>query len=406
MTDLFWPGDGRAGALMSDWALLTAMESVENAWLDALVEHKIAPVEAQAEIRGLLSENDLGALADGAEAGGNPVIGLVEMLRKRLSSEPARWLHRGLTSQDVLDTALMICLRDVLDRLDGELRVQVEGLRGLVSEHRSTPMVGRTLTQHAVPITFGLKAANWLTGLLDAAEALAGVRSWLSVQLGGAAGTLAASTELARLRGLPEPAQVSWQLVESVANALGLAPSVPWHTSRWVVTAAGDALVGCTDAYGRIAADVATLSRQEIAELAEGTGGGSSTMPQKHNPVLSVLIRRSALTGPALASTLHLAAATNVDERPDGSWHAEWATLRDLARRTVVAASQASELITGLLVDQDRMAANLAAAAGIEAEQQSMADLAGGEPSKDYLGATELIIDRVLARADQRLGAV
>jgi len=406
MTDLFWPGDGRAGALMSDWALLTAMESVENAWLDALVEHKIAPVEAQAEIRGLLSENDLGALADGAEAGGNPVIGLVEMLRKRLSSEPARWLHRGLTSQDVLDTALMICLRDVLDRLDGELRVQVEGLRGLVSEHRSTPMVGRTLTQHAVPITFGLKAANWLTGLLDAAEALEGVRPRLPVQLGGAAGTLAASTELARLRRLPEPAQVSWQLVESVANALGLAPSVPWHTSRWVVTAAGDALVGCTDAYGRIAADVATLSRPEIAELAEGTGGGSSTMPQKHNPVLSVLIRRSALTGPALASTLHLAAATNVDERPDGSWHAEWATLRDLARRTVVAASQASELITGLLVDQDRMAANLAAAVGIEAEQQSMADLAGGEPSKDYLGATELIIDRVLARADQRLGAV
>jgi 3-carboxy-cis,cis-muconate cycloisomerase len=406
MTDLFWPGDGRAGALMSDWALLTAMESVENAWLDALVEHKIAPVEAQAEIRGLLSENDLGALADGAEAGGNPVIGLVEMLRKRLSSEPARWLHRGLTSQDVLDTALMICLRDVLDRLDGELRVQVEGLRGLVSEHRSTPMVGRTLTQHAVPITFGLKAANWLTGLLDAAEALEGVRPRLPVQLGGAAGTLAASTELARLRRLPEPAQVSWQLVESVANALGLAPSVPWHTSRWVVTAAGDALVGCTDAYGRIAADVATLSRPEIAELAEGTGGGSSTMPQKHNPVLSVLIRRSALTGPALASTLHLAAATNVDERPDGSWHAEWATLRDLARRTVVAASQASELITGLLVDQDRMAANLAAAVGIEAEQQSMADLAGGEPSKDYLGATELIIDRVLARADQRPGAV
>jgi 3-carboxy-cis,cis-muconate cycloisomerase len=406
MTDLFWPGDGRAGALMSDWALLTAMELVENAWLDALVEHKIAPVEAQAEIRGLLGESDLGALADGAEAGGNPVIGLVEMLRRRLSSEPARWLHRGLTSQDVLDTALMICLRDVIDRLDDEMGGQVEGLRRLVSEHRSTSMVGRTLTQHAVPITFGLKAANWLTGLLDAEEALAGVRSRLQVQLGGAAGTLAASTELAHLRGLSEPAQVSWQLVESVASSLGLVLSVPWHTSRSVVTAAGDALVGCTDAYGRIAADVATLSRPEIAELAEGTGGGSSTMPQKHNPVLSVLIRRSALTGPPLASTLHFAAATNVDERPDGSWHAEWATLRDLARRTVVAASQASELITGLLVDQDRMAANLAAAAGIEAEQQSMVDLAGGEPSKDYLGATELIIDRVLARADQRLGAV
>jgi 3-carboxy-cis,cis-muconate cycloisomerase len=300
----------------------------------------------------------------------------------------------------------MLCLRDVIDRLAEELRGQIEGLRGLVVEHRSTPMVGRTLTQYAVPITFGLKAANWLTGLLDAAEALAGVRARLPVQLGGAAGTLAASTELARLRGLSEPAQVSWRLVESVAGALGLAPSVPWHTSRSVVTAAGDALVGCTDAYGRIAADVATLSRPEIGELAEGSGGGSSTMPQKHNPVLSVLIRRAALTGPPLASTLHLAAATNVDERPDGSWHAEWATLRDLARRTVVAASQASELITGLAVDQDRMAANLAAAAGIEAEQQAMAGLIGAEPSKEYLGATELIIERVLARAAQWSGVV
>jgi 3-carboxy-cis,cis-muconate cycloisomerase len=403
---LFWPGDGRAGALMTDWALLTAMESVEHAWLDALVEHKIAPAEAQTEIRGLLSENDLATLADGAEAGGNPVIGLVQMLRERLSSEPGRWVHRGLTSQDVLDTALMMCVRDVLDRLEEELRGQVEGLCGLVSEHRSTPMVGRTLTQHAVPITFGIKAANWLTGLLDAAEALAGVRSRLPVQLGGAAGTLAASTELARLRGLPEPAQVSWRLVSSVASALGLAPAVPWHTSRGVITAAGDALVDCTDAYGRIAADVAMLSRPEIGELAEGAGGSSSTMPQKRNPVLSVLIRRTALTAPPLASTLHLAAATNVDERPDGSWHAEWATVRDLARRTVVAASQASELINRLVVDQDRMATNLAAAAGIEAEQQAMAGLVGGEPSKDYLGATELIIDRVLTRAGQRPGSV
>jgi 3-carboxy-cis,cis-muconate cycloisomerase len=403
---LFWPGDTRAGALMSDSALLTAMESVEHAWLEALVEHKIAPAEAQSEVRGLVSEEDLAVLADGAEAGGNPVIGLVEMLRERVSAEPARWVHRGLTSQDVLDTALMICLREVVDRLHEELRTQIESLRGLVSEHQSTPMVGRTLTQHAVPISFGLKAANWLTGVLGAAETLAGVRSRLPVQLGGAAGTLAASTELARLRGLPEPAQVSWRLIESVASSLRLTPSVPWHTSRSVVTAAGDALVGCTDAYGRIAADVATLSRPEIAELAEGSGGGSSTMAQKRNPVRSVLLRRAALAAPPLASTLHLAAATNVDERPDGSWHAEWATLRDLARRTVVAASQASELITELIVDQDRMAANLAAASGIAAEQQAMADLIGAEPSKEYLGATELIIDRVLARAAQRPGAV
>jgi 3-carboxy-cis,cis-muconate cycloisomerase len=406
MTDLFWPGDERAGALMSDWALLTAMEAVEHAWLEALVEQGVAPAQARADITGMLHRNDIAILAHDAEAGGNPVIGLVGLLRGRLGSEPARWLHRGLTSQDVLDTALMLCLRDVVAQLDVELSGQIKGLRGLVVAHRATPMVGRTLTQHAVPITFGLKVAGWLTGLLDAGEELARVRSRLPVQLGGAAGTLAASTELARLRGLAHPEQVSWRLVESAARTLGLAASVPWHTSRAVVTAAGDALVSCTDAYGRIATDVATLSRPEIGELAEGTGGGSSTMPQKQNPVLSVLIRRSALAGPPLASTLHLAAATTVDERPDGSWHAEWATLRDLARRTVVAGSQASELISGLVVDEARMAANLAAARGVQAEQRAMAEVAGGEPSEDYLGASQLIIDQVLARAARRAGVV
>jgi 3-carboxy-cis,cis-muconate cycloisomerase len=293
---------------MSDWALLTAMESVEHAWLEALVKHKIAPAEAQTEIQGLLSENDLAPLADSAEAVGNPVIAMVQLLRERLGSEPARWLHRGLTSQDVLDTALMLCLRNVIDRLAEELRGQIEGLRGLVVEHRSTPMVGRTLTQHAVPITFGLKAANWLTGLLDAAEALAGARARLPVQLGGAAGTLAASTELARLCGLSEPAQVSWRLVGSVAGALRLAPSVPWHP-RSVVTTAGDALVGCTDGTAdrrRCRHVVAAGDRR----AGRGGGGGSSTMPQKRNPVLSVLIRRAALTAPPFCLTLHLAAAT------------------------------------------------------------------------------------------------
>ena len=172
MSDLFWPGDERAGALLSDAELLRAMESVEAAWLEALVAAGIAPAEARNPVRGLVGPDDVAAVAQAAEAGGNPVIPLVGLLRDRLPGESARWLHRGLTSQDVLDTALVLLLRDVLDRLDTELHRQVGELLRLTTTYAEVAEVGRTLTQHAVPITFGLKTAGWLTGVLDAADAL------------------------------------------------------------------------------------------------------------------------------------------------------------------------------------------------------------------------------------------
>jgi 3-carboxy-cis,cis-muconate cycloisomerase len=188
-----------------------------------------------------------------------------------------------------------------------------------------------------------------------------------------------------------------------VAVRLGLADALPWHTVRTTVTRLGDALVRCTDAWGRIANDVLTLSRPEIGELSEGTGGGSSTMPHKANPVLSVLVRRAALTGPMAAAQLHLAAAEADDERPDGAWHTEWATLRDLGRRTVVAASQTTELLAGLQVHPGRMKDNLAAALpSVLAEQRTMAGLSGHEAGDDpagYLGLADLIIDTAIERA-------
>jgi 3-carboxy-cis,cis-muconate cycloisomerase len=398
VTDLFWPGDERAGALLSDARWLSAMESVESAWLGALVSAGIAPDAARHDVRGLVGPGDLESIAAGAEAGGNPVIGLVTLLRERLPAEPARWLHRGLTSQDVIDTGLVLCLREALDRLRTEYRRQIEQLIMLATNHVDTGEVGRTLTQHAVPITFGLKVAGWLSGMVDAAEGVMTAREGLAVQLGGAAGTLAASTELARLRGLVDPVAVSWQLVETTAAALGLPARPPWHTVRSPLTRAADALVGCTDAYGHVGADVTTLSRPEIGELAEGSGGGSSTMPHKRNPALSVLIRRAALAAPGLAATLHLAAGTTVDERPDGAWHAEWATLRDLGRRTVVASSQTTDLLAGLRVDADRMATNLQAAAGTDAEQISMIELIDGAPDSRYRGASVFFVDAAVRR--------
>jgi 3-carboxy-cis,cis-muconate cycloisomerase len=401
MTDLFWPGDQRAGDLFSDEALLAAMVAVEQLWLDALVGTGIAPASAAAsDLRGLVSPGHTEWLANESESGGNPAMALVSLLRDGLREghpEAARWLHRGLTSQDVVDTALMVCAGEAVARIRLALREQVRLLAELAETHRATPMVARTLTQHAVPTTFGLKVAGWLTGVLDAYDEVAALV--LPVQVGGAAGTLAATVELAA--HLPDPVRTATGLALELATGLGLTPSTPWHTSRSTITRLGDASVRCTDAWGRIANDVLTLSRPEIGELAEGTGGGSSTMPHKANPVLSTLVRRAALTTPQLGATLHLAAAESADDRSAGPWHAEWATLRTLLRRTVVAGEQTTELVGALRVHGDRMAETLAAAAeDARAEQRSMADLAGTPGGGAYLGATEALLEAPLARAE------
>jgi 3-carboxy-cis,cis-muconate cycloisomerase len=406
MSDLFWPGDERAGTTMTEASFLAAMVRVEEAWLAELVASGIAPYSAKADLAGLVGHDDVDALSVQSEAGGNPVIPLVALLRDRIresDADAARWVHRGLTSQDVVDTALMLCLRDAVDSVEDELRDQVEALSHLADAHRSTVMAGRTLTQHAVPITFGLKVSGWLIGVLDAAAALGRARTGLAAQVGGAAGTLAAVTQLARTAALDDPAAVAVTLADGLAGALGLAARPPWHTSRGPVTAVGDALVAVTDAWGRIAADVATLARPEIGELAEpdvAGRGGSSTMPQKQNPVLSVLVRRAALTAPGLGATLHTAAALAVDERPDGSWHAEWATLRTLARQTVVAGSQTTELVSGLRVDARRMAETVDTARdALMAEQRSVTSDDHDDRPKDYLGATGRFVDLALTRA-------
>ncbi|MDT5338700.1 MAG: 3-carboxy-cis,cis-muconate cycloisomerase [Mycobacterium sp.] len=393
MTDLFWPGDHLAGESMSDAAFLRAMLAVEQAWLDGLVAAEIAPAAAAFELSAIGGAGDVEQIARRADADGNPVSGLVALLRGRAPEPASSWLHRGLTSQDVVDTALMLCLRDVLTRVADDVATQVDALTALVEMHRSTPMLARTLTQAALPSTAGVKLASWLSGVLDAAEPLAGVRAALPVQIGGAVGTLAAIVELAG------SVDAAIALGDSVAAKLGLAPAPPWHTTRAPVTRVGDLLVGFCDAWGHLASDVATGSRTEIGEFVEGHGGGSSTMPHKNNPVRSVLIRRTALAAGPLGATLHTASATSVDERADGAWHAEWATMRTLARRTVVAAVHTSELVTGLRVDTERAAANLAAAGDLAAEQRTMADLAGREPNPTYLGAADRLVDAALDRA-------
>ncbi|MDQ6895701.1 MAG: lyase family protein [Actinomycetota bacterium] len=406
MSDLFWPGDERAGSLMTQQALLDAMVAVEEGWLAALVSAGVAPPSAEADLKELVTGADIEAVATGAEGGGTPVIPLLRLLRQRIrpvNEDAATWLHRGLTSQDVVDTALMLCVRDVLDRVDDELATQVSTLTELADVHRGSLMVGRTLTQHAVPITFGLKASGWLDGILDAAAAVWSVRARLAVQAGGAAGTLAAAADLALVGGSADPVAVAEGLVATLAAGLDLEGRTSWHTSRGAVTRVGDALVSCTDAWGRVAADVTTLSRPEIGELGEPVAagrGGSSTMPQKRNPVLSVLVRRAAIAAPGLGSTLHTASALAVDERPDGAWHAEWATLRTLSRYAVVAADQTTELLTGLRVGSARMRDRVTAEAeSLLAERRSVSGPGADLDPATYLGVTGATIDAARARA-------
>lgn len=405
MTNFLWPGDHRAGDLMTDQALLRSMVAVESAWLNALAITGIAPGEcADVDLWPLIEAQDCEALAASAEDSGGPVVGLVTVLRARAAPSIARWIHRGLTSQDVIDTGLMLATRAVLVQLKSALAEQISTLATLVATHRSTPMVARTLTQHALPTTFGAKAAGWLSGIVVAYQRLNSLG--MPVQIGGAAGTLAATTELAILRDIEGiPAEISAHLVQTVASTLDLDTASPWHTTRTPVTAAADAFLTCTDAWGRIASNVVTLARPEIGELSEpatGPRGGSSTLPDKHNPVLSILIRRTAIAAPPLASTLHTAAALANDERPDGAWHAEWDTLRILARRTVVAGRQCGELLGGLEVHSVRMAENLSAS-DVLGEQRVMATVAGKPPSPTYLGVVDILIDEVLDRAQRIL---
>ncbi|WP_346958818.1 lyase family protein [uncultured Arthrobacter sp.] len=351
-------------ALTGDRAVLAALLRVEAGWAEVLEEASLAPAGSAAlvaEAAGV-DRYDVASIAVRAQGGGNPVIPLLGDLRAQVTAldtagiGAARAVHTSLTSQDVLDSALMLLASGAVRELLGEIKCTTAALAALAHQHQQTLCVGRSLTQHSLPFSFGLKAAQWFHGLAAAAHRLEGLQ--FPVQTGGAAGTLAAGTVLTEGSSL-----APLDLADRLAGRLGLAAvPAPWHTNRLAVTALGDALAAVTDAAGKIAADVLFLSRPEVAELAEPRAagrGGSSAMPQKQNPVLSVLVRSAALQAPALAAQLHLAAANFNDERPDGAWHSEWSALRSLLRLALGAAGQLRELTEGLQVFPSAMRRNL-----------------------------------------------
>ncbi|MFF9205372.1 3-carboxy-cis,cis-muconate cycloisomerase [Streptomyces sp. NPDC014986] len=364
-----WTGSPAASAT-SDTAFLRALLDAETALTRAQAALGRAPAEAATAVAEASDPGrfDPASLAERARGGGNPVIPLVADLTRAVGAEYGPYVHRGATSQDIMDTATMLVAARALDIVLADLGRTERSLARLAAEHRDTPMPGRTLTQHAVPTTFGLKAAGWRSLVLDARDRVTAVRDTLPAQLGGAAGTLAAFTAYG--------ADDATALPAAYARQLGLqAPLLPWHTLRTPIADLAGCLAFAVGALGKLAADVLTLSRTEIAEVSEGSGGGSSAMPHKANPVRSTLIVAAARRAPQLAATLYGALVAE-DERPAGAWHAEWEPLRDLLRLAGGAARDAAELVEGLRVHPDVMREHLGLTHGLIVSERLSAELA------------------------------
>ncbi|MEU0454456.1 3-carboxy-cis,cis-muconate cycloisomerase [Streptomyces sp. NPDC006129] len=383
-TGLLGPGwtGSPAASTTSDEAYLRALLDAEAALTRAQAALGLAPAEAATAVTGAAGSGgfDVRSLAGRARAGGNPVIPLVADLTKAVGDTYGPYVHRGATSQDIMDTATMLVAARTLDLLLADLDRTAQALSRLAAEHRDTAMPGRTLTQHAVPTTFGLKAAGWRSLVLDARDRVQAVRASLPAQLGGAAGTLAAFGAY----GADDPTA----LPVAYARELGLrAPELPWHTLRTPVADLAGCLAFTAGALGKVAVDVLTLSRTEIAEVAEGSGGGSSAMPHKSNPVRSPLLVSAARRAPQLAATLYGSLAAE-DERPAGAWHAEWEPLRDLLRLAGGAARDAAELAEGLRVRPEAMREHLDLTGGSIVSERLSAELA---PVLGRAGAKELL---------------
>ncbi|MEU9155252.1 3-carboxy-cis,cis-muconate cycloisomerase [Streptomyces sp. NPDC048417] len=379
-----WSGSPAASAT-ADGAWLRALLDAEAALTRAQAALGLAPAEAAAAVTGAAGPDrfDVGSLAERARAGGNPVIPLVADLTKAVGAEYGPYVHRGATSQDIMDTAAMLVAARTLDLVLADLGRTEQALARTAAEHRDTPMPGRTLTQHAVPTAFGLKAAGWRSLVLDARDRTARVRESLPVQLGGAAGTLAAFGAYG--------AEHVEELPTAYARELALtAPLLPWHTLRTPVADLAGCLAFTAGALGKVAVDVLTLSRTEIGELSEGSGGGSSAMPHKANPVRSTLVVAAARRAPQLAAVLYGCLVAE-DERPAGAWHAEWEPLRDLLRAVGGAARDTAELVEGLRVHPEAMRRNLDLTRGLIVSERLSAELApvlGRSRAKELL--TEL----------------
>jgi 3-carboxy-cis,cis-muconate cycloisomerase len=342
-----------------DEALIAAALAFEAALARALAAEGLIPLAAAEAIADACASPlaDAAILAREAAHAGTLAIPLVQRLRARVAEthpEFADAVHRGATSQDVADTALMLMSRPAGELVEARLQCLLAALAAQSRRHAATPMLGRTLLQGAAPITFGLKTAGWMLGVEEARVRLSRERNdALRLQFGGASGTLA---------GLDGRGTA---VADRMAADLGLAPAVtPWHSRREGVAALGAALALVVGAAGKIARDVSLLAQNEIAEVREPRvegRGGSSAMAHKRNPTGCQVALSAALRAPGLAATL-LSALPQEHERGLGGWQAEAPVLAELFELAHGAIAAMAPVIEGLEVDEAAMARNLAAA--------------------------------------------
>ena len=349
-------------AVCNDAAVLQHMLDFEAALARAETAVGVIPASAVGPIANACKAQafDIPALAEAATRSGNLAIPLVKALTSAVAqtdAEAARYVHWGATSQDVIDTATMLGLRAAIDALLADLDRAIAGFARLARQHRDTAVVARTWLQHALPMPFGLKLAEYAAALHRSRARLKRLRGEaLALQFGGAAGTLAALGD----KGLA--------VAEQLAAALKLPlPDAPWHAHRDRIAEAASVFAILTGSCGKIARDVQLMMQTDVAEAFEPSGegrGGSSTMPHKRNPVAAATALAAATMAPNLAATI-FAAQVQDHERSAGPWHAEWPTLPTLQLVTSGALAAIVELAEGLEVDAARMRVNLDATAGL-----------------------------------------
>jgi 3-carboxy-cis,cis-muconate cycloisomerase len=373
-------------AVWSDEAAVVAMVAFETALAAAEAEAGIVPPTAAAAIAATdPAALDVTALAKAAGVAGNTAIPLVKMLTALVATadpEAAKWVHYGATSQDAMDTGLVLQLREAFKVIEADLARAMAAAAALAKAHRDTPMAGRTWLQQALPITFGLKMAGTLDALMRHRDRLAEASPRiLSLQFGGAAGTLASLGDTG-----PEVARL-------LAERLNLTlPDTPWHGQRDRILEAASLMAGLVATGAKVARDVALMMQTEIGEVLEPSApgrGGSSTMPHKRNPALSATILGAAGLAPQLLAAIAVG-GSGEHERFAGGWQSEWLALPALARLTGGVVAKLAELLEGLEVKPERMAANLGATRGLlmaEAVQMALAPDLGRLVAHDRIEA-------------------
>ena len=400
--------DAAVAYFFSDAELIRYMLRAEVALAQAEAQLSVIPLQAAEAIAQAATtlQPDWDRLRTEAERDGVPVTEFVRQLRAHINSDAKHYVHWGATTQDILDTALVLQLRDALNEIEPNLQSLISNLSTLANTYRHTLMAGRTHSQQALPITFGFKVANWLAPLLRHRERLAQLKPrLLVVQLGGAVGTLAAL-------GDKGP-----QVQKAFAQELDLGvPTLPWHTQRDCLAELANWLSLVTGSLAKMAQDIILLAQSEVGELSENadpTRGGSSTMPQKSNPIVSERIVAAARTNASLLGNMHQSLIQE-HERATHGWQMEWLTLPQMISLTAGALKSADFLAANLVVNKERMVANVNASNGLMlAERLSLAltPALGREQAKRVLREaceialreTKNVVDVLQGRVDANL---